>query len=86
MPLVRREVFATTKASGCHKAAVEAVVTLPIMAGDIGELLSSAHAKEKASNRKNLMTVDQSLLEVEADRSCYPSHHHLHELPVLALP
>ena len=50
MPLVRREVFCHHEASGCHKAAVEAVVTLPKMTGDIGELLSSAHAKEKASN------------------------------------
>ena len=44
--------FCRHEASGCHKAAVEAVVTLPKMTGDIGELLSSAHAKEKASKPK----------------------------------
>ena len=37
------------------------MVTLPKTTGDIGELLSSAHAKEKASNQKNLMTVAQCL-------------------------
>ncbi|KAL5469095.1 hypothetical protein EMCRGX_G030291 [Ephydatia muelleri] len=53
--------FCRHEASGCHKAAVEAVVTLPKTTGDIGELLSSAHAKEKASNQKNLMTVARCL-------------------------
>eukprot|EP00731_Ephydatia_muelleri_P012476 Em0006g1370a len=53
--------FCRHEASGCHKAAVEAVVTLPKTTGDIGELLSSAYAKEKASNQKNLMTVARCL-------------------------
>eukprot|EP00731_Ephydatia_muelleri_P000004 Em0001g4a len=56
--------FCCHEASGCHNAAVEAVVTLPKMTGDIGELLSSAHAKKKASNRKNLMTVAECLMFV----------------------
>ena len=34
----------------CHKAAAEAVVALPKMTGDFGELLSIAHAKEKGSD------------------------------------
>ena len=42
--LVRREVFCRHEASGSN------VVTLPKMTDDVGELLSSAHAKEKASN------------------------------------
>ena len=53
--------FCRHEASGCHKAAVVAVVTLPKTTGDIGELLSSAHAKEKASNQKNLMTAARCL-------------------------
>ena len=53
--------FCHHEASSCHKAAVEAVVTLPKTTGDIVELLSSAHAKEKASNQKNLMTVARCL-------------------------
>eukprot|EP00731_Ephydatia_muelleri_P025509 Em0017g592a len=57
--------FCRHEASGCHKTAVEAVVTLPITTGDIGELLSSAHAKEKASNQKNLMTVAWCLREAK---------------------
>eukprot|EP00731_Ephydatia_muelleri_P012458 Em0006g1352a len=57
--------FCRHEASGCHKAAVEAVVTLPKTTGDIGELLSSAHAKEKASNQKNLMTVARCLREAK---------------------
>ena len=53
--------FCRHEASGCHKAAVEAVVTIPATTRDVGELLSSAHAKEKAANRKNLMCVAECL-------------------------
>ena len=53
--------FCRHEASGCHKAAVEAMETLPKTTGDIGELLSSAHSNEKACNRKNLMTVARCL-------------------------
>ena len=53
--------FCRHEASGCHKAAVEAMETFPETTGDIGELLSSAHSNEKACNRKNLMTVARCL-------------------------
>ena len=41
---VRREVFCHHEANGSN------VVTLPKMTDEVSELLSSAHAKEKASN------------------------------------
>lgn len=44
-------------ANGCNKAAVEAVIHFLKTDGDIGELLSCAHAREKSSNQKNLMAV-----------------------------
>ena len=46
--------FCQHEASGCHKAAVEAVVTIPVTTKDAGEMLSSTHAKERATNHKNL--------------------------------
>ena len=51
--------FCSHEASGynCHQAAVEAMLTRPKMTGGFGELQSSAHAKEQASNQKNLMSV-----------------------------
>ena len=45
--------FSCHEASRCHKAAVEAVLTIPATPRDVTELLSSAHEKEKAANRKN---------------------------------
>ena len=37
--------------------AVEKILTLPATTTDVGELLSSAHAKEKALNRHCLLTL-----------------------------
>ena len=45
----------------CHKEAVEKLLTLPSTTRDIGELLSSAHAQEKAANRHCLLKVISSL-------------------------
>ena len=53
--------FAHHTDSTTHKAAVEVVITLPKTTGDVGELLSSAHAAEKESNRKCLATIAQCI-------------------------
>lgn len=53
--------FSRHETSGCHKAAVEAMLTIPATTRDVAELLSSAHAKEKAANRKNLVCVAECL-------------------------
>ena len=45
----------------CQKEAVEKLLTLPSTTRDIGELLSSAHAQEKAANRHCLLKVISSL-------------------------
>ena len=53
--------FAHHTDSTTHKTAVELVITLPKTTGDVGELLSSAHAAEKESNRKCLATIAQCI-------------------------
>ena len=40
---------------------MEKVLTLPASTGDVGELLSSAHAREKAANRHCLLKVISTL-------------------------
>ena len=44
--------FANHEKSATHKLAVEAVLTLSQTHKDIGEMLSSSHASEKAVNRQ----------------------------------
>ena len=44
-----------------HNRAVEVVLTLPATTKDIGELLSSAHASEKATNRWCLLKILSNL-------------------------
>ena len=44
-----------------HKLAVEVVVTLPRTHKDIGEMLSTTHASEKAVNRQCLMKIAQNI-------------------------
>ena len=44
-----------------HKRAVEAVITLPATTKDVGELLSSVHASEKATNRQCLLKILSNL-------------------------
>ena len=45
----------------CHKEAVEKLLILPATTTDVGELLSSTLAKQKADNRHCLMKVITSL-------------------------
>ena len=45
----------------CHKAALEAVLMIPTTTRDVAELLSSAHAREKAENHKNLVCIAECL-------------------------
>ena len=40
---------------------MEAVLTIPATTRDVAELLLSAHAKENAANRKNLVFVGECL-------------------------
>ena len=44
-----------------HKIAVDLVVTLPRTTRDVGEMLSSAHAAEKAVNRHCLLKIAESI-------------------------
>lgn len=49
--------FANHEKSGCHKLAVEAIITLPATTRDVSEMLSSAKAKERELNRECLLKV-----------------------------
>lgn len=49
--------FRKHEESSCHKEAVEAVITLPRVTCDVGELLSQAHAVEKEENRRCLRKI-----------------------------
>ena len=53
--------FPSHEKSDTHKKAVEMVVTLPETTRDVGELLSLAHADEKAANRQCLVTIAENL-------------------------
>ena len=47
--------FASHECSSVHKRAIEVVETLPRTTCNIGEQLSSSHAKEKLQNRSYLL-------------------------------
>ena len=47
--------------SGCHREAVEVVITLPTTTKDIGEQLVQFHAKEKEYNCKMLLKIMSSI-------------------------
>ena len=53
--------FRKHQASDCHREANEAVIILPKQTGNIGEMLSSEHQAEKASNRKVFLTLLQNI-------------------------
>ncbi len=53
--------FAKHASSACHREATQALVVLPQTAGDVGELLSTAHGEEKAENRKMFRVVLQNI-------------------------
>ena len=53
--------FKKHQASDCHREATEALVILPVQVGDVGELLSREHQEEKATNRRMLLKILQSI-------------------------
>ena len=53
--------FANHEKSATHKRAVEVVVTLSQTHRDIGEMLSTSHASEKAVNRQCMMKIAQNI-------------------------
>ena len=53
--------FGSHEKSTTHKRAVEGIITLPQTTRDVGELLSSAHAAEKRSNRQCLITIAENI-------------------------
>ena len=53
--------FANHKKSATHKYAVEVVVTLSQTHRDIGDMLSTSHASEKAVNCQCLMKIAESI-------------------------
>ncbi len=54
-------VLAVHKNRKCCKIAVEKLITLPATTPDVGELLSSSLAQERAKNRQCVMKVLNSL-------------------------
>ena len=53
--------FKKHEVSGCHREAVDVVITLPHTTRDIGEQLSLQHAKEKESNRTAFLKILKSI-------------------------
>ena len=53
--------FNTHQKSSTHKRAVEVVFTLPATTGNVGEMLSRAHAQERLANRDNLLKLFQNI-------------------------
>lgn len=53
--------FRRHEQSKCHKDALQVMVVLPNSVRDIGETLSTAHARNKAENRKVLMKILQNI-------------------------
>ena len=49
--------FRKHESTECHRAATEAVVTLPSQVGDIGESLSKQLSEDKADNRALLLKI-----------------------------
>ena len=45
------------KGSQCHKSSVEAVVTHPQTTPDVGELLSTEYARQKAVNTRQYLSL-----------------------------
>ena len=51
--------FCDHEQSKCHSESLELMVKLPNSVHDIGEVLSSAHALDKSTNRKILLKILQ---------------------------
>ena len=56
-----RGAFNVHSNSKFHKGCTEVAIDLPRTTRDVGELLSSAHAQEKAKNRVYLLKIIQSV-------------------------
>ena len=53
--------FNTHQKSATHKGAVEVIFTLPATTGNVGEMLSRAHARERLENRDYLLKLFQNI-------------------------
>ena len=53
--------FNTHQKSATHKRAVEVMFTLPATTGNVGEMLSRAHAQERLANRDYLLKLFQNI-------------------------
>ena len=53
--------FTRHESTTAHKAATDLLVKIPLTTGDVGDMLSSAHTKEKASNQKCLVKVAENI-------------------------
>ena len=53
--------FNSHEQSKCHKIAVEVIISLPKTTRDVGEMLSSDHAKEKRDNTEYLLKVFENV-------------------------
>ena len=53
--------FSTHQKSATHKRAVEVIFTLPATTGNVGEMLSRAHAWERLENRDYLLKLFQNI-------------------------
>ena len=53
--------FTNHEKSAMHKLAVEVAVTLPQTHKDVGEMLSTSHAAEKALNHQCLLKIAQNI-------------------------
>ena len=53
--------FNTHQKSATHKRAVQVMFTLPATTGNVGEILSRAHAQERLANRDYLLKLFQNI-------------------------
>ncbi len=53
--------FINHEKTSTHKLAVDVVVTLPATTSDVGEVLSTAYAEQRAMNRRCLKTIADNI-------------------------
>ena len=53
--------FTRHESTHVHKAATDFMVNRPVTSSDVGDMLSSTHAKEKATNRKCLIKIAENI-------------------------
>ncbi len=56
------EGFRRHELTKCHQDVVQVMIVLPWTVRDIGETLSSAHAQNKAENRRVLLKILQNVI------------------------